>query len=58
MPKVPKSKWTPLEKEFDRYVRQSESRDQVTRIVGRNNLHKFEEKHGKEALDKMWERIK
>jgi hypothetical protein len=58
MSKVPKSKWTKLEKEFDKLVCMSESRDQVTRIIGRANLREFELIHGTGKLKAMWERIK
>jgi len=58
MSKIPRRKWTPLEKEFDRLVRMSESPRQVQRIEGRTLLRRFEAEHGKEKLDAMWERIK
>jgi hypothetical protein len=56
--RLPRSKWTDLEKEFDKLIDMSESRDQVTRIDGRYRLNRFVEQHGKEACDAMWERIK
>jgi hypothetical protein len=58
MPKVPKSKWTEEEKEFDRLVEMSESRDQIQRIEGRTGLWAMEKRLGKEEMDRMWERIK
>ncbi len=58
MSKIPRSKWTTEEREMDRLVEKSESRNQVTRIAGRLALDEFIKKHGKEACDKMWERIK
>lgn len=58
MSKIPKSQWTEDEKEFDRAVRMNESRLQMDRIDGRLKLKKLTEKHGKDKMDAMWERIK
>ena len=53
MSKIPKSKWTKLEKEFDKLVNMSESKHQLTRIIGRTKLRDFATKHGNEKLDLM-----
>lgn len=57
--KTPRSEWTPLEKRLDALVRMTESPTQgLRRVTGRIRLAQFIEKHGKEACDKMWERIR
>lgn len=58
MSKIPISKWTKDEIEFDRLVRRSESRNQLERIEGRLDIKKFYDRFTKEQLDAMWERIK
>ncbi len=58
MSKIPKSQWTEAEREFDRIICKTESKNQLTRIYGCQALKKFVAKHGKEECDRMWERIK
>ena len=55
---VPRSEWTDAEEEFDKAVKMSESRDQLTRINGRMKLWQLEKEHGREEMNRMWERIK
>ena len=58
MPKVPQSKWTADEKEFNHIVTMLDSKSQVLRIDGRLRFAKFNKRFTKEQLDAMWERIK
>ena len=56
--KIPKSKWTNDEREFDRLVDGMSSPNQLTRINARIDWKRFEARFTKEQLDAMWERIK
>jgi hypothetical protein len=47
--------WTEEEiKEFDRLLGETGSRNQLERIIGRLDMTKFVEKHGKEKCDAMF----
>lgn len=56
--RIPRSKWTADEREFDRLVRLMDSQIQTDRIEGRTAWWHFEKRFTKEQLAAMWERIK